>query len=286
MADLFDTLRDSADDPTSVPPPEQIRRRGDLLRRRRTALRAGAAAVAVAAVATGGVLAAGSLTDGSTPTGPATDGPATSAPPVTPSEPAPGDDSTVARIPASFPLDVGIEELGTDGDLTGPGRDVRPLADLRVCGQPGYRLPATSTDHLGLVAAMPQFIRNRDLTLHPDPEAATAAAQHLVGAFEACPTHTGMDGETTVTNSVTTGDLGLRSWVVTQTFETEEFGPMLGQEVIQVVLADEALLVSWTSSEGPGATDAERLAASVAEDAAALEPVVAAICELVEADCG
>ena len=285
MADLFDPLREYAAPETQVPAPEQIRRRGDRLRRRRMALQTTAAAVTVAAVATGGVLVAGSLTDGSTPTGPATGGTATpiATPGVSPSSAPSG--QMVSRIPGSFPLDVGIEELGTDGALTGPDRDVRPLVDLPVCGSRGYSGPETAVDELGLVAAMPQFVRSRYLTLRPDAETAAAAAAHLVTAFEECPTYTTPDGETTTTTEVAPGDLGVRSWVVTQTFQTEEWGPMLGQEVVHVVLADEALLVTWTSSEGPGATDAERLADSVAEDAAALEPVVAEVCDLVEADC-
>ena len=281
MADLFDTLRDPVDDPTAIPPPEQIRRRGDRLRRRRVALLTVAAASAVAVVATGGVLATGLLGDDPVSSGPAA-GP-TTRPTASPAGGPSAD--VVTTIPTSFPLDVGIEDLGTDGDLSGPGPDVRPLVDLPICGSRGYSGPETASDEFGLIAAMPQFVRTRYLTVHPDAETATAAARDLVGTYEGCPTFVSEDGGTTTTTTVTPGDLGTGSWTVTQTFETEEWGPMLGQEVVQVILADEALLVSWTSSEGPGATDAERLAQSVAEDAAALGPVVAEVCDLVEADC-
>lgn len=281
MADLFDTLRHPGDDTTAVPPPEQIRRRGDRLRRRRVALRTVAAAGAVAVVATGGVLATDLLGDGPVSSGPA-------ATPTASPTPSPTDEPSgaVTTIPASFPLDVGIEDLGTDGDVSGPAAGVRPLVDLPVCGRRGYSGPETASDELGLVAAMPQFVRTRYLTVHPDAGTAQAAAQDLVGTYEDCPTSVSDDGATTTTATVTPGDLGTASWTITQTFETEEWGPMLGQEVVQVILVDEALLVSWTSSEGPGATDAERLAQSVAEDAAALEPVVAEVCDLVDADCG
>lgn len=300
MSDLFEPLRGLAEEPARPLPPDEVRRRGDGLRRRRTALQSLAAACAVAVVATGAAVAVDVTRSDERPGGPATGVPlpsatssstpgSTSSPtptatePAAPTSPAGGG----ARIPASFPLDLGLEDVRNDGDadVSGPARDLRLLGDLRVCGAPGYTPAVTATDRLTFIAAMPEYVRARDLSTYPDVATARAAAADLVSAYEDCPTFSPDGGETTVTNTVAPADLGQESWAVTQTSETAQFGPMLGQEVVHVVRVGAAVLVAVTNSEGPGAMFPDRLAESVADDAAALEPVVAAMCDLPASDC-
>ena len=67
MADLFEPLRDTRDQPLTPPlPPEEVRRRGDRLRRRRTALAAAGATLGVVVVV-GGLALAGDAGPGPAP---------------------------------------------------------------------------------------------------------------------------------------------------------------------------------------------------------------------------
>mgnify|MGYP006196505935 CR=1 FL=1 len=68
MPDLFDALRGAPDQLVRPPlPAEEVRRRGDRMRRRRTLGAAAGATLAVALVVGGGLALGGGLTSGSGP---------------------------------------------------------------------------------------------------------------------------------------------------------------------------------------------------------------------------
>lgn len=256
MPELFEPLRSLTDEPVQVPPAAEVRRRGDRIRRRRTALQTVGAACLVAALGAGAVTFADQDTRGSAPAGPATHAPTPAA----------------TAIPRSFPLAAGI-----DSNRSATGPELGVLTDLQICDADAS-LADTMTDEDAVRVTEPGASRARDLTLYADPAAAHRMVADLAGKYEACPRFTLDNGASYTVNDVRTGDLGDESWTVVRTYESGG-QPQLGQQVVHLVRVGSAVLVSVTGSEdGPGATDPSALDADVADDTSALEGVVDAMC--------
>lgn len=157
----------------------EVRRRGDHLRRRRTALQATGVAAAVALIAGGGAMISGTLTSTTPPAGPAT---------PTPSSPAPSPEDAGA-IPAGFPLDAGIEAA--------PGMDSTDLAVDDAIDQPWWALPCQAEprgrdDARSRTAARRVWVqgdswsKSRQLVVYRDQETAARAFTGLEEVVAAC----------------------------------------------------------------------------------------------------
>lgn len=132
MHDPFDDLKGLEGLSRPSLPAEEVRRRGDRLRRRRTALQAVGAAAAVAVIASGGMLATG----GDPGTGPDI-GPAerTGTPAPSPTAEA-AEHPWITSLPDGFPLDWALPEPGGDvPELAADGFE-RAVGWLDTCDEP------------------------------------------------------------------------------------------------------------------------------------------------------
>lgn len=283
MPDLFDPLRGAPDQLVRPPlPAEEVRRRGDRMRRRRTLGAAAGATLAVAVVVGGGLALGGGLTSGS---GPSPQPPATQAPSGT-AEPTPtpgpeGDWRT--SIPAGFPLAGDLETpRSTEEELAGPGRDVRVFdVPFEACGRKSDL--GAPGDSLAVRHTAPEWFDGRVLQLYGDDAAARQVLERLVGVYESCPKDV-FEGppDTVAVSTVRPVPLGEEGFLVTRTFDADGLRTT-GLELMHVVRVGNALLVSSLSNEG-GADDA-----SVARQLGEREPVVgdvaAAMCVFSETGC-
>jgi hypothetical protein len=275
MSDLFDPLRGLTDDPvTAAPPPDEIRRRGDRMRRRRTAIQVLGTAAAVAMVAVGVVTVQDLRTDSGRELPPAT---STPSPSPSPSVTA-GPTSPATRVPAGFPLDEGM----LDGEeVTGPSRDALWLADITICGDVASYSPAdVTTDAVAVSHDGTGYSQRRQLMVYPDAATARQMARDLVDKFTACPrydTDTGDTGHGEALNDVSTREVGDEAWVV-KTGALFDGTPVIGQDIYSVVRVGNAVLFSWSGGEGPGLTDPDAFEGSAQAELDGLQPVVDAMC--------
>ena len=237
MSDLFDPLRSLTDDPVQAPPAAEVRRRGDRIRRRRTALQSLGAACVVAVLVGGGVLVTGASTDSSRmPAGPASDGPT---PTATTDRHGP-----VSRIPDDFPL---AADVGPGGRITGPSHRLSWVGDLQICAA-SYSPADLEVDHLALAAdgADGSFV-GRQLLLFPSEQTARTMAGDLVATYQGCPEYKLQ--RTTVRNQVEDSALGDQGWTVLQT-QMRADGTTSSASVVHVVRVGRSVLVAETSVPG------------------------------------
>ena len=281
MSDPFDTLK-HLDEGAAGPalPASEVRRRGDRMRRRRTAVRALGAACAVAVITTGGIALGGDLT-GSSPQPPPASQDADTTPDGTRSaEPRP----VVTEIPAGFPLAEGYPaDTGSDETLVGPAADAQAFERLDVCDKLAY--PTVGhVDRLAVVFTQPEDYRARELTTYADDASARDALTHLVETYRACPRESfGGTPETVTVTDVRQTGLGDDGYAVVQSYEADG-RTAIGLTQVQAVRVGNALLLSTTSNEGWG--DAEGVDAAVRDEEASLAPVADAMCTFSDAGCG
>lgn len=269
MPDLFDPWRGAPDQPVRPPlPPEEVRRRGDRLRRRRTVTAATGATLAVALVVGGGLALAGGLTTGSTPAPvpPASQSPSGSTDPTV----APGPDvDWLTRIPAGFPLAPDLEEpRSVDEELVGPGRDVAVFdGPFEACDRSAGR--GGPVDALAVRHTAPEWYDGRALQVYDDAAAARQVLLELVRLYESCEQDV-VPGppDTVVSATVRPVPHGDEGYVVTRTF-TVDGARIPGVELLHAVRVGNAVLVSSLSNEG-GTTDAD-----VARQLGERDPVIA-----------
>lgn len=255
--DLFDALRTAppAGDPM---PAAEVRRRGDRLRRRRTALQAVAAAVVVAVIAGGAVTLADRL------------GPS-AAPPVDPPNPT----DTVPGIPGDFPLANGWPKPSEE-----QVREALPApAPVTPC-EAEVALPEP-VHWRGLGTSYVGSGQQRQLFVYASAADAQRVLDQLRAAAEGC--RPGTPTDESVTRTVTEAsrvDGGVRQlfWQ-----ELREGGPAVGLGVLQVFRTGSAVLVSTLGNEGGGRTDA---LAQAEADRAQVQPALAAMCRWTTAGCG
>jgi len=282
MPDLFDPLRGTPDQLVRPAlPADEVRRRGDRMRRRRTVAAATGAGLAVALVVSGGLALGRGLTNGA---GPSPLPPATQAPSGTP-EPSPGPEvGWRTSIPAGFPLADDLEDLvsSSEEELAGPGRDVRVFdVPFEACGR-STDLGAP-VDTLAVRHTAPEWFDGRVLQVYGDDAAARGVLEELVGLYDACPKDR-FEGppDTVAVSTVRPVPHGEEGYLVTRTFSVD--GPRVpGLELLHVVRTGNALLVSNLSNEG-GATDAN-VALQLGERDPLVEDVATAMCVFAENGC-
>lgn len=194
MDDRLESLKQLADAPVRPLPAEEVRRRGNRLRVRRTAFQAVGAAAAVAVVVTGGVVVTGSPDSAPPPITRHTHAPA---PTPTPSPGQPGPTHTARRAPADpvpgtplriqdgVPLADGwppITEHGGPDGLFGPSSSVKPLR-LGNCRRPA----AGARDRVTARWVQPQDIRGRELSVFRSVADAEAYEAAIVQGYLDCP---------------------------------------------------------------------------------------------------
>lgn len=195
MSDPIDELRKLADSglPGAPLPPREVRRLGDRMRRRRHALTAIGAGVAVVVVASGGLFVTQNLT--STPPLP---GPATHSPsqvPETEESPAPAESPTpevglLTDIPADFPLEHGLPEPGGDvpayvtSDRTDLPWNGLPCSPTQPWTAPG---DTTRTDARYVEVQPPAAAMSRQLVVYPDVTTGSEVVDAIRERAEACP---------------------------------------------------------------------------------------------------
>ena len=284
MPDLFDPLRGTPDQLVRPPlPADEVRRRGDRMRRRRTLAAATGATLAVALVVGGGLALGGGLTTGSTtvPAPPASRAPSGTAEP----SPAPTPDvDWLTSIPTGFPLADDLEKpVSSEEELAGPGPDVRVFdVPFRACGR-STDLGAP-VDTLGVRHTMPEWFDGRVLQVYGDSTAARAVLEELVGLYDHCPKDVYEGPPDTVAVTVARPvPLGEEGYLVTRTFDTDGLRTT-GLELLYVVRVGNALLVSNLSGEG-GSSDAT-VARSIGEREPVVAEVAAAMCIYAADGCG
>jgi hypothetical protein len=263
MSDPLDELRNLSHlggDVTPLPPAE-VRRRGDVRRRRANALAAVGGVAAIALIATPiAVLASGNDRSAPTPVG-------------TP------DRSGVTTIPDGFPLAMGYPD--TNENLT-PVRvgSADLLSDIAYCEVKAF--PATPTQDLASVTYTGgEDYRSRELAVYANE----AEAQGLVDQFRAtlatCPEET-MGGTRQIYTLVPVA-AGDDAVAMAHTYAGPGDGPNLGLEVIEVVRVGNAVLFSSGYGEGnsPGTDPADN--AQPFLDATA--PLVGKLCVFAAGGC-
>ena len=263
-----DPIRDlenfSPGGPSMAPlPAHEVRRRGDRMRRRRTAALSVAGAVAVAAV----IAAPLALADGNGDAG-RDPGFTTSSPSVTTSASAGA--AWLASVPKGFPLDAGVPAKNPDDGsavVTEPGTN--GTID-QVCDQP-VDLAAGRVDERAAAYLDSSDMRSRALMLYGDDDAARNAYDEVAAVIEGCGPQPWGDGTESVTTpfEMETGDAAI-GWTVRKRTDGRFYPDVT---VWQVVRVGNALLVSILSQEigsGPGAAEKAREAA-VAEVAPLVE---------------
>lgn len=277
MSDPFDTLKHLDEGPARPAlPASEVRRRGDRMRRRRGAMQALGATLAVVTIVGGGFAVGGELTDGARPVPP----PASQGP--SPVDPKPEDDWRTA-IPADFPLDQGFPEADfSESELTPPGPDVQPFEYVEAC-EKGVFPTIQAREGLGTVFQQPEDMRSRLLTTYADADEAHGVLTAVVQGFDACPreSYGGVPESVALTEVRETG-VGDEGYAIVRTYESGGH-PAIGLGQIHVVRVGNALLLLSTSNEGGGTKqDVER---QVEEQTAQTQALAEAMCIFSLAGC-
>ncbi len=265
--DLFAHLAPTPPTPGSA---AEARRRGDHLRRRRTAAVAAGSALAVA-LSVGGV-----VWSQATPSSRSQD-------PVAPS-PSQGDPVPRTAIAPDFPLLDGWPEPDPeDVAVRGPSPDLRVFDQRMACGRSVDLRPTGGVEQLG--ARQMGITRGGDrlLVTFPDAVAAGAALERAATALDLCPRDpSAPDDEEVLVSVVERVDLGQEARRVTV---GSEYGdtPGLYLTVYHLVRQGNALLLDEIGSEGGGSEKAVAREQRDARDAVA--GVVEAMCGYRDGGC-
>lgn len=233
--------------------PHAVRARGNRIRRRRSALAAVAAGLAVAAVVLP-LRALGTGDEGTAPT-----------PADRPSDSASSAERAadlVRELPPDLPLLEGWPRPDAEVRLAGPSARVPPVV-ARACGQ-ASSAPREVRDRLTAHLLPPAESRSREVRLYPTVGAAKAAASDLRAVFEACPREVAdvgipFDYVTTVADE----DLGPDAWAARRSYDNPA---QAGRAVFVSVRVRNVLLLADVTDEG---TDADALAREVLDALAA-----------------
>lgn len=229
-------------------PASEVRRRGDRMRRRNTAV-AAVGGVVAAAVFIGTPLAlVNARDDGRGPQ------PAPSAPTTTDGSASP---DWVTTIPDDFPLDDGFPETNGDGSDTSVVRD-DPEADLEVpayvelCGLtwPSDMKPQdwATIDYTGET----EDHASRALYLHDDAETADLVLDLLRTNVRSCPSLPTSGGDSVIESRLVDGDLGTEKSLVVAQQVREDDGLISGLTLTEVGLSGNAIYVTQSYGSAGG----------------------------------
>ena len=248
MPEPFDTLTRLAEDGGAPGlPPAEVRRRGDRLRRRRTALQAVVATAAIAVV----VGAGATLTGGSDRRG----DPAPATQPTRTGQAAP-------TIPAGIALAQGLPDPGGDGTVVGPSNsDKAALRPIEVCGTRAYPVER-ATDRLSVRYEGPEDFRGREVTAYDDPSVAKLVVDGMTRAMRDCPREdAGGTTAVTRTGQVAAGD---ESWAYVTTYE-QQGQASVGLQVVTASRVGRYVVVTTRADEGGPADAQTRLGQQMGE---------------------
>lgn len=185
MSDPFEELKNLGNEgpPAHPLPAAEVRRRGDRMRRRRTALSVAGATVAVALIASGGLFVGQNLT-GSAPDR----GPATQAPSPTPTT------SWLTEIPEGMSITDELSEPGGDNGA----REVTTEADapwmLDPCRDGGSADDPVRTDFLSVGQPGPARFEGRQLGVYENADVAKEAMGGFRDEIGECQVYVADDG--------------------------------------------------------------------------------------------
>ena len=267
MRDPMDQLESFTEPGLTMTPlsPAEVRRRGDRLRRRNTALTAVGVAAAVAVTATPLAIFAGNH-QRTTP------------------DPAPAPVVWRHEIPADFPIADGMPSARADGSDVAVD-DAAVVDNLTVCGETAYSSRSTprAVDIVGADYSGNENGSGRTLALYADADAAEQHLTSLRTAVETCPAETPDADGWGARYDLWPTALGEESLAYTRR-GTDSAGLRGDMEYFQVVRVGNALLLSSGYTEG-GSADAfaQETVDGVAEDSA---DVVAEMCVFSAEGCG
>lgn len=265
MSDPIRDLQDFDSQGLAVNPlaPDEVRRRGDRMRRRRNAAGVVAGVAAVALIATPIALVTGGNGDDSSPQ-PAPPGPTVT---ETPSQPA------VTTIPAEFPLTVGFPGQSEEPEpVEGPERRLDDL-DLQACAQPITDAPRE--DRMWASFTNVEDYRARYLTTYADAAAAEAALGTMMLEWEACPVDPERSDGYVTHREVRTIQLGEESFAVLEQDTFDEGKSPFGASLF-VVRVGNAILFE---SRGGHAGYPSGNGSSIIEDfTTSADPVIEKMC--------
>lgn len=239
-------------------PGDRVRELGTRRHRRRIAATVAAASMAVVVVAGGAFTATAGLTGASDDPQPAetpsvVPSPAvktTGAPMVVEAvdnTPPPG--GWVTEIPAGYPLDRDLPDLGGDGRLSGPVQHLG-VPGFHPCDSAGFPGDADTTDTLGLLRyTAPELRQQRQLVLFPDAAQAHAAVQQVVTDVRDCPREDLADGVGYRVHDWRSTDLGDIGVLTVTHVGQQGFGLVLGSEQHHLVRVGNAVLMVAESGE-------------------------------------
>lgn len=188
MRDPLDELKNLSGNLDARPlPPAEVRRRGNRMRRRRTAFQAVGAAAAVAVIASGGAFVTGNLTSAEPPVGPAM----STSPSPSPSASASAAPAVQSEIPEDFPVaqDIDAPEGVDSTDLLRDDATDQSWYGL-PCSAPGQEVTFPGDDRR--TAARRVWVegdfwgKSRQLFVYEDHVAADRALTALKKAADAC----------------------------------------------------------------------------------------------------
>ena len=285
MSDPIEQLRNFTPQGVDVTPlsPSEVRRRGDRLRRRNQALAAVGGVAAIALIATPIALLAGgppkALQPVDTPTPTTTQTP-TSPPTAATESPQP----TRGDIPAGFPLAAGFPDPSQAEEpekaLQGPNRTLAPV-EYSACGQ-----PVPDPGHADRVVAKyenAEDYRTRSLTTYPDADAAVAAVQAMVGAWQSCPEDPVRTDGFVTHREVRRLNVGGESWAILERDTMDGGASPFGATTVLVRLGRAIFIEDRAGHAGYPSGDGQASIDDVIDGAA--EPL-AAMCAFTEAGCG
>lgn len=222
--------------PMNPLPPSEVRRRGNRLRRRNTALAAGAG-VLVAALAIGTPVIALSG-DGGSDIDPA---------------PSPTVRTTVTTIPTGFPVGDG---MGTAGDPAhvGEERGEVVFTEIGICGRSAWSLEAQSrpaVDALGAVWSDGiEGGEQRTLATYADDATASDALDEMSTSVDACPPPKPVNGQAIVPIALESA-VGEESFAFLEQYQ-DSAGPTGEGNVFVIARVGNALLIDKTYIGGAG----------------------------------
>jgi hypothetical protein len=194
MSDPFETLEHLDEGPAGPAlPAAEVRRRGDRMRRRRTALRVAGAACAVAVVTTGGVALGGGLT-GSSPQPPATSQGPSPRPSDLPTDGGAPRTRQALSVPEDFPLLEGLPDEDVDTQRTTERRLGTPRIFDPCHNNDEAAVEPGRTDYRNVVQSGPAYTYLREIVVYESSSAADEAMLLAKGELERCPQHAYDDG--------------------------------------------------------------------------------------------
>lgn len=265
MRDPIDALTHlSPGEPVEQPPAAEIRRRGNALRRRRTATIAVGALVAIAAV----VVPLSLLNRPDLPVEPATDDPTS----TQTQEPT---DAVVTQIPDDFPIETGlstrdvIEHYGpaARGEI---GTELEPFTP---CGEQIW--PADGVDTLDVAVSAPEWWETRQLATYASADEAVAVLEAAREALDGCSSYPGGDAQTL---EVLDGDTGYDD----VTFGFSSSSGMPGGTVVQLMRVGSAVVLLSASGE----YTADSIQSGADDLTWASQELATHMCVFTEAGCG